>query len=727
MIPIKLELHNFMSYQNPQPLDFNLFSLACISGENGVGKSTLLEAISWALWGKTRAGSDDNLIHANQNICWVDFTFAIEDKIFRVTRKRSRKGRGSSELYFAQITENFQKSLTRDSIKDTQKEITKTLRMPYEIFTNSAYLRQGRADEFTLKTPAERKQILSEILGLNEYEKLAQNCNLKVRELENENQAIQIQITDTKTQLQEKTEIVRQLKKVTKNLTLQQKNLQKLEEKLSALQKIKNQLDLINQNIKNIRQRMQEIVKEVNDFKKEKEINLENIALVEKALKESQKISQKIQRLEKLEKQDQALAKKLDKLVLLREKMSLAEKKFNNARHAQQVQVEKINAQIEHEKKQTNLKIKRLKSFAQCPTCLRKINHQEKQKLINLIRKQLIDKEKVAQQKINQILQQKISDEELKKLDQKCRALSYNQQLHNKIRREIEALQTIRQEKEKLTEYKTQIVQLSENNLKIDQKIKELKEIFVKLKKQGIELNEKRNQIEPKVQKLSQVENQVLMLRNECLNLQSEFSRLDERLKFLESLEKNIVQKENRLKKISEEIAIFDQLSEAFGKKGIQAMVIESAIPEIEDEANNLLESLTNGRMRLNLVTQRVKKVDQQISETLDITISDNLGTRKYEMFSGGEAFRINFALRIALSKLLSHRAGAKLQFLAIDEGFGTQDAQGRMALVEAINSIKSDFEKIIIITHLQELKDAFPARIDVTKDEKGSHLEVNV
>ena len=111
--------------------------------------------------------------------------------------------------------------------------------------------------------------------------------------------------------------------------------------------------------------------------------------------------------------------------------------------------------------------------------------------------------------------------------------------------------------------------------------------------------------------------------------------------------------------------------------------------------------------------------------ETLDIVISDELGARNYEMFSGGEAFRIDFALRIALSKLLARRAGAPLPTLIIDEGFGTQDSTGIEKLKEAIGSIQDDFEKIIVITHIEELKDAFPVRINVIKTPEGSTLEV--
>ena len=89
---------------------------------------------------------------------------------------------------------------------------------------------------------------------------------------------------------------------------------------------------------------------------------------------------------------------------------------------------------------------------------------------------------------------------------------------------------------------------------------------------------------------------------------------------------------------LNAEIAIYNQLREAFGKKGLQAMIIESAIPEVETEANRLLGRMTEGRMSLRLETQR-EKVTGGVAETLDIVISDELGARPYEMYSGGESF----------------------------------------------------------------------------------------
>ena len=124
----------------------------------------------------------------------------------------------------------------------------------------------------------------------------------------------------------------------------------------------------------------------------------------------------------------------------------------------------------------------------------------------------------------------------------------------------------------------------------------------------------------------------------------------------------------------------------------------EAVIPEIEFEANRLLARMTDGRMHVRFETQR-ETLKGDTVETLDINIADELGTRPYELFSGGEAFRVNFAIRVALSQMLARRAGAQLRTLFIDEGFGTQDEAGRQRLVEAI---LEDGYAVVVSTRLR-------------------------
>jgi len=171
---------------------------------------------------------------------------------------------------------------------------------------------------------------------------------------------------------------------------------------------------------------------------------------------------------------------------------------------------------------------------------------------------------------------------------------------------------------------------------------------------------------------------------------------------------------------------VWRKLRAAFGKSGIPALIIEETLPELEERANGLLERLSSGRTRVHLETLRDNK-SGGTRETLDIRITDDHGAaRAYETFSGGEAFRVNFALRIALAQLLAERAGVRVRTLVIDEGFGTQDKEGVEALVGAIQAIREDFEKVLVITHLDELKEAFPVRIEVQKHPvEGSRYDV--
>jgi exonuclease SbcC len=200
------------------------------------------------------------------------------------------------------------------------------------------------------------------------------------------------------------------------------------------------------------------------------------------------------------------------------------------------------------------------------------------------------------------------------------------------------------------------------------------------------------------------------VLEAEHRNLRNELSRLEQSQVQL-----------NELNSTMEDHAF---LAEAFGKKGIQAVIIENAIPEIESEANRILSRLTENKMHIAFITQQKNKTGGTM-ETLDLVIGDEIGTRNYELFSGGEAFKVNFAVRVALSRLLARRSGAKLETLIVDEGFGSQDEASRERLVKAIQAIQSEFARIIVITHMADIKEMFTAQINVSKSLGSSQLQI--
>ena len=314
---------------------------------------------------------------------------------------------------------------------------------------------------------------------------------------------------------------------------------------------------------------------------------------------------------------------------------------------------------------------------------------------------------------------------DLKEVEAELTSLGYNKNAHDQARVEVEKLSPFENEGRSLTEADKRI---KEENKRLERD----QARYQRLLDQTATDRARAAELEVETAGLAELSLQL----NQASNTQNEKERAyrlardkvastNQQLAHIAYQAKERTKKEEQLQHVREAFGIYKELQLAFGKKGVQALLIENAIPEIEDEANRLLTRMTDGRMNIRFETQREAKSSDSTIETLDIRIADEVGTRDYEMYSGGEAFRINFAIRVAISKILARRAGARLQTLVLDEGFGTQDIQGRERLVEAINAIQDDFEKIIVITHIDELKDAFPARIDVWKTAQGSELTI--
>ena len=184
MVPLRLHLSNFLSYgQEGGDLDLGPIHLACLSGANGNGKSAMVDAITWTLWGKSRAAREDDLLRHGTTDMEVELEFSCNHDIYRVIRKRSRRPSSSTvSLELAVRDGETYKSITGNSVGETEKAIGGILRLSYETFINSSLLLQGRADLFTTKRPAERKEVLAEILGLGQYEVLAEQARTRERD-----------------------------------------------------------------------------------------------------------------------------------------------------------------------------------------------------------------------------------------------------------------------------------------------------------------------------------------------------------------------------------------------------------------------------------------------------------------------------------------------------------------------------------------------------------------
>ena len=224
-------------------------------------------------------------------------------------------------------------------------------------------------------------------------------------------------------------------------------------------------------------------------------------------------------------------------------------------------------------------------------------------------------------------------------------------------------------------------------------------------------------------QKINLIQSKIKKVKGQSLNAVTMREQARYQIEQIVKAEEDIKSMELEIFKTNEDVQLYEELASAFGRNGIQALMIERAVPMLENTAKELLARLSDNKMtiKLELKEGRIDRATGLPSEELNITISDEQGTRSYETFSGGETFRIDFSIRIAMSKLLASRSGSPLPILFIDEGFGSQDTIGQGRLIEVIQSISEDFEKIIVITHIDSMKENFDQQIEISKTEYGS------
>lgn len=196
----------------------------------------------------------------------------------------------------------------------------------------------------------------------------------------------------------------------------------------------------------------------------------------------------------------------------------------------------------------------------------------------------------------------------------------------------------------------------------------------------------------------------------------------------IEALNKVLIEKDElatKMTPLARELTRWQTLTKAFSRNGIPALIIENAVPELESIASEILGQMTNGMQAIRFETERELKSKDK-ADTLDIWVDiyDEPESRIYETFSGGEQLRIDFALRFALAELMAKRAGAKIEWLTVDEGLGSQGAKHLPLVLEAIKKVAGRFRKTFVITHIKEAQ-VFEQIITLEKN--GAGVEVKV
>ncbi|MBV8887153.1 MAG: ATP-binding cassette family protein, partial [Chroococcidiopsidaceae cyanobacterium CP_BM_RX_35] len=338
-------------------------------------------------------------------------------------------------------------------------------------------------------------------------------------------------------------------------------------------------------------------------------------------------------------------------------------------------------------------------------------------------------KAKIEQQKSNSDCCRQIAA-----LDRYIAEISYIAEQHNAIRVALRDSQFWQLRYQQLCSAQQQYPLVQKRLEELTQLLQARVAEMQRLDEQIATLTHQLEEIPDTTDQIQALEQQLQERRQQLDEQLGQLGRLQQMLTQLAALQARSEQQQQQLAIVRRHNLVYQELAMAFGKNGIQALMIENVLPQLEAETNQLLSRLSANQLHVQFVTQKAgrsgrasaKKLSKLI-DTLDILIADARGTRPYETYSGGEAFRINFAIRLALARLLAQRAGAALQLLIIDEGFGTQDREGCERLVAAINAIASDFACILAVTHMPHLKEAFQARIEVSKTQQSSRLSLSI
>ena len=314
----------------------------------------------------------------------------------------------------------------------------------------------------------------------------------------------------------------------------------------------------------------------------------------------------------------------------------------------------------------------------------------------------------------------------LAELDRQIVAIGYSLDEHNQIRENLKQASVWEKQYQQLQQAQRQqlVIAQKATQLRADYSLKTAN--LASVTEQVIALSERLAQLPDVTAEIDAIEAWFIDYRESREHQLSTLGRFQQQLSQLEIIQTQQQEQQKALADLQHKYQVYKSLSEAFGRNGIQALMIENLLPQLEATTNQILGRLSHYQLHVRFVTQRAGRNKKKLIDTLDILIADAKGTRPYETYSGGEAFRVNFAIRLAIARLLALRSGTALQMLIVDEGFGTQDKAGCERLIAAIEAIAPDFACILTITHMPHFREAFQTRIDVYKDDDGSHILIS-
>ena len=629
----------------------------------------------------SRGAGIDDLITKDAKKMEINFTFKMNGNIYTIIRTKVRNGQHSLKFSINGIEQS-------SSIKETQNLINSILKMDYETFMDTVCIAQGNSGSFMNKTPDKRKEVFTQILNLDEYgiyEKLAK---------------------------QKKSEV---------NLKLQQIQLE-----LDSKQSLIENETLYKDKLFSFNEQYIFISNSITYLNKELELEMKEQAIYEAEQKQKQLlISQRNQLKQKLQTLSEKYSSYMTKVASLegtinlykQEDTSIYEEKIrSNDDLLKELQEEKDSAQKEYSSLTTKVSFikEQLKEIKQkisnielhnegfCEHCGQAITAEYKQSYIQQLKAEGNAHFQTAKQLKALAEEQKVKAENAHNQIQKIQYENFglNTKISDINRNNLKQTET----KKQVSIYQDMIKQTSEDLLQVKNEYE-----------QNLSLGE--ISFIPKIFHVNEKKNQLNSLQTQLQSINSNIAICKDRLNQIENAKQEYKKLQKQYDNLEETKGDYEALVHAFGKSGIPSYIIENSLASIQIEINEILDVLTNGKISMEFIVEKEKKSSKGTMDTLEIMVNDDGIQRKYETYSGGEKFRIDFACHVGLSRFLAKRAGASIDLFILDENLGSQDETAKTIFIQCINQLTNYFRKILIITHINDIKEAFTNKILVEKD----------
>jgi len=672
--PKKFKFSNMFSYGEDNEIDLSIMeNINGLFAPNASGKSSVFDALSFCLFDKcNRTYKADHILNNRKDEFWCKFNFEINgvDYFIEKTGKvQEYTGHVRVEIDFWKIEGGEKISLNGEHRRDTANIIRQYLGT-YEDFVFTCLSLQGNNSIFTELSQSQRKDLLAQLMGLNIFDKLYNQTQDEIRDT-----TALVRKFKKRDYSKELSELEEQIDKWKKVLSEHKSNINELNEELSnidddlevkynKLHSVSGDIDIDEyENRKNsLNTELEELKKELSNNSDEKEEILDKINKKSKKLKEYDGIVKEKEKYDKNKKEYDSLLNEIEKHKV---KVSHTLKRFESIKESMELEInENCDACLKNAQKFNN----------EYNEILKELNQQRDYK------NELIDKK-----------------ESYKNLFDETVVNRYNEYVE--LQNELGDLdRAIKHYAWKIGSLKSQLESKEKELVNVNEKINQYYENEDKIK-ENKQTQEEINKLKSKKEVLKKDKNSEEKGKSNALReLGSKESRI-------ETLNDEI----DEGKELERKLEIYEYYLDAIKRDGIPYELISRAIPVVQGEINNILQQIVEFTMNIEVDGKNINaKIVYEDKEW------------PLEMASGMEKFISGLAIRVALMKISNL---PRPNFISIDEGFGTLDADNFNSLFMLFEYLKTQFDFIIVISHLESMRDIVNSFIEIEKENGFSKI----